>query len=369
MRVGIMARSLRSPMTGIGRYTLNLANAMTGLLEPEALTLFVTREVQGLSGLRCRKVVAPVPTPHEVFRAAWEHTLVPYEVRRRDIDVYHSPNYTLPFNLPCESVVTVHDLAFMDRRFHNTRLRLYLTLLTKLSLRRAERVIAVSRYTKGQLEERFPFLAGKVSVVYSGLDPAFAAAAKKNGSEPRKPSGKPYALFVGSIEPRKNLPRLIRAFEMTMSDTGLPHELVLCGPWGWRYKAVVEAWQRSPMRDRIRHTGYVAAEKLPDLYAGADVLMYPSLDEGFGFPIIEAMSTGTPVITGDCSALPETAGGAAITVPPSDTQAIASAMERVLTDAGLAEDLVKRGRRRAADFTWERAASETVAIYRQTAKR
>lgn len=361
-----MGRSMRPPLTGIGRYTLNLASHLATVLGPDSLTLFLTRESQDVGDMPCTRVVAPVPTPHEALRAAWEQTFVPFAARRHKIDVYHSPNFTLPAVLGCPSVVTVHDLAFMDPRFHNGRLRMYLRLMTGFSLRRASQVIAVSEYTKSQLERRFPHLSGRVSVVYSGLDPVFRRAPTENGH--RRP-GRPYVLFVGSIEPRKNLPRLIRAFGTAMASTGLPHDLVLCGPWGWRYQPVVDALRSSPMRDRIRHAGYVPAADLPGLYAGADLLAYPSLDEGFGFPIIEAMSMGTPVITSDRAAPPEVAAGAAVTVSPDDEGAIAVAIERVLTDHDLATDISSRGRERAAEFTWERAAAGTVDVYRRALER
>lgn len=360
-----MGRSMRPPLTGIGRYTRNLALHLSPLLNPP-LTMFATRDVRGLRSLRCERVTAPVPTPHEALRAAWEQTVVPYEVWRRGIDVYHSPNYTLPLRLSCPGVVTIHDLAFLDSRFHNRRLQMYLRLLTKASLRRAAQVIAVSEYTKVQLESNFPYVAGKVSVVHSGLDPAFTPMRPANGNGDGI-GAPPYVLFVGSIEPRKNLPRLIRAFEMAMTSTGLPHELVLCGPWGWRYGAVEEALRDSPMRSRIRRVGYVPSSGLRDLYTRADALAYPSLDEGFGFPVLEAMSTGTPVITTNRSAPPEVAGGAAVTVTPEDTQAIATAIATVLTDRTLARDLAERGRLRAAEFTWERAADQTLAVYRRAA--
>ncbi len=355
---------MRPPLTGIGKYTLNLASSMAKVLPPEQFTLFLTRDVGDLNGLKCERIVSPFPTPHEVFRAVWEHTAVPFEARSHKIDVFHSPNYTLPVVLPCPAVVTVHDLAFLDPRFHNTRLRLYLKLLTGLSLRRSARVIAVSEYTKGELERRFPYVKGKVSVIYSGLDPAFEVRPTDNG---RTNGARPYVLFVGSIEPRKNLRRLIEAFELVMRDTGLPHELLLCGPWGWRYKPVVEALGRSSMRERIRHVGYLPSAELPQLYAGADVLVYPSLDEGFGFPIIEAMAMGTPVVTSDRAAPPEVAGGAALTVPPESVESIASAIQTVLTDHMLASDLAERGRKRSADFTWRRAAEQTIDIFRSVA--
>jgi glycosyltransferase involved in cell wall biosynthesis len=223
-------------------------------------------------------------------------------------------------------------------------------------------VIAVSQYTRDADLEHFPFLRGKVTVDHSGLDRMFTNGYVPNG---HKRPDRPYILFVGSIEPRKNLPRLIRAFEVAMGETGLPHDLVFCGPWGWRYQAVVQAWERSPMRDRIRHAGYVPASDLPALYAGADLLAYPSLQEGFGFPVLEAMACGTPVVTSNVSAIPEIAGDAALMVPPANVDAIAHAIASVLTDSNLARDLVERGHRRARPFTWQRAAAETLEVYRQ----
>lgn len=368
MKVAIMARSLRPPLTGVGRYTLNLVQGVARLLAPSPVTLFLTRDADGLDGLDCHRVLAPLPTPHEVLRGLWENTLVPLEVRRYGIDLYHSPNYTLPLHLPCRSVVTVHDLAFLAPHFHQLRMRLYLRALTYLSLRRADHVIAVSQYTKERLEAHFPHLAGRVSVVHSGLDPLFQCPPDQEAVQEfreRRGLGRPYVLFVGAIEPRKNLPRLIRAFELAMGETGLPHELVLCGPWGWRYGPTIRAWRRSPLRGRIRHTGYVPAQALPLWYAGADLLVYPSLCEGFGFPPLEAMAVGTPVVTSDSSSLPEVVGDGAITVSPTCVEAIAEAIGRVLTEPHLAEQLRERGRLRTLQFSWEEAAAQTVTIYRR----
>ncbi len=358
-----MARSLRPPVTGIGRYTSALAGAVSDEIGPRQLTLFLTREADA-SGISAHRVVCPVPTPHESFRAIWEHTFVPLEVRRRTIDVYHSPNYTLPLNLSCPSVVTVHDLAFMDPSYHKTRLRLYLRLLTGISLKQAAHVITVSEYTKRQLEQRFPDVRGRVSVVHSGLQPMFAGP--HDGGHRLHP--RPYILFVGAIEPRKNLPRLVRAWERAMTANNLPHDLVLCGPMGWRYDASLRAIEHSPLRARIHHVGFVPETDLPHWYAGADLLVYPSLDEGFGFPILEAMAAGTPVVSSDCSAIPEVAGDAAILVDPKSVQAIANAIADVLSDRRLADDLSDRGRDRASRFTWENAARETIAVYERAAR-
>ncbi len=363
-----MARSLRPPLTGIGRYTLNVARGLSRLLSPGSLTLFVTRDAASLDGVSCARVSAPLPTPHELLRGLWEQTLVPLDVRRRGIELYHSPSYSLPLSLPCPSVVTIHDLAFLDARFHKLRMRFYLRILTQLSLRRADHVIAVSQYTREQLEARCPHVSGRISVVYPGLDPLFSSPPSEAAvREFRQGVGqaRPYILFVGAIEPRKNIPRLIRAYELAIAETGLPDDLVLCGPLAWRYGPAVRAWRESPLRDRIRHTGYVPAEQLPLWYAGADLLLYPSLCEGFGFPPLEAMASGTPVVTSDCSSLPEVVADAAITVPPTSVEAIAEAIRDVLTKRDLADDLRAQGLQRALKFTWGEAAAKTLEIYRQ----
>lgn len=368
MKVGIMARSLRRPVTGIGRYTRCLAGSVARRLAPEPVTLFLTRD-EAANGLPGEKVVCPLPTPHESLRALWEHTFVPLAVSRQRIDVYHSPNYTLPLSLPCPGVVTVHDLAFLDSRLHKTRVSVYLRLLTGASLRRARRVIAVSEFTRRRLLTRYPYLEGRVKVVYPGLDPQFAARLNGGGGAGPQMHPRPYVFFAGSVEPRKNLRRLVRAFEQAMNETGLPHDLVLAGPLGWRYEASLRAIATSPLRDRIHRPGFVAEEDLPAWYAGADLVVYPSLEEGFGFPVLEAMAAGTPVVSSSVSSIPEVAGDAAELVSPKDTGAIARAMARILTDRQLAASMRERGLARAATFTWEDASEATVSVYREAAER
>ncbi len=365
-----MARSLRPPLTGVGRYTLNLVRGLAVHPGAPAITLFLTRDAGGLDGLPCRQVRAPMPTPHEFLRGLWEQTLVPLDAVRHGIDLYHSPNYTLPLTLHCRSVVTVHDLAFLDPRLQKPTTHLYLRTLTAAAMRRADHVIAVSHYTKKQVEARFPHVAGRISVVYQGLDPTFqcppAPEAVRRFRE-RRGLSRPYVLFAGSVEPRKNLPRLIRAFERAVMARGLPHDLVLCGPLGWRYGPSVRAWEQSPLRERIHRPGYVPAHELPLWYAAADAVAYPSLFEGFGYPPLEAMACGTPVVTSDGSSLPEVVGDAALTVPPTDVDAIAEALLRVLTDPELATALRARGRRQAAKFSWEQAVTDTLAVYERVA--
>ncbi len=361
-----MGRSLRPPLTGIGRHTANLVRGLAGRLSPGDLSVYIPRDAAAaVADVRCRVVSAPIPTPHELLRGLWEQTWVARDVRARRPDVYHSPNYGLPLALPCPSVVTVHDLAFLDRRFHHRRLGAYLRFATALSVRRATHVIAVSQYTRDRMLATYPVASDRVSVVYNGLDPRYETLPSARAVQrflATIAQARPYVLFVGTIEPRKNLPRLVRAFEL-VAPKQPALDLLICGTWGWRYGAAREAIERSAFRDRIRVLGYLPSADLPLLYAGARVLVYPSLEEGFGFPPLEAMAMGTPVITSDTSALPEVVGDAGVLVDPTDVGAITAALLRLLDDEALADRLRQCGLERARRFTWDRATVETLAVY------
>jgi glycosyltransferase involved in cell wall biosynthesis len=356
-------------MTGIGRYTLNLLQHIGGSLSPDSMVVFAMRGQTPTDGVRAQRVVSPIPSGHELPRLFWEQALVPFDVRRLGIDVYHSPNHVLPLAMHCKSVVTVHDLAFLDSRLFNTRRFLYLNMLTRPSIRKADRIICISQYTKHELEQKFPWVRGKTRLVYQGLDGRFGeppTAEAVTEFKVRRGLDR-YVLFVGALEPRKNLTRLIKAFGKAVQEAKLSHDLILCGPKGWRNRSIIEAWQASPVRERIHFASYVPDEEIPLWYAGAAALAYPSLSEGFGLPALEAMACGTPVVTSNCSALPEVVGDAAITVSPTSVRAISDALVRVLTDDALARMLSKAGLEQSRRFNWETAAAETVAIYREAA--
>jgi glycosyltransferase involved in cell wall biosynthesis len=368
MKVGLMARSLRPPLTGIGRYTLNLARAVASSLSPGSLFLYLPRDSVSLNGVPARQETAPVPIPHELFRAAWEQTVVPFQARSQQINVYHSPNYTLPLALPCPSVLTVHDLAFLRGGLHNRRLQLYLKVFASIAVRRASQIICVSDATRADLESRFPSSRTRTTVIYQGLDPRFKERPAKAAIDSfRRERGleRPYLLFVGAIEPRKNLPRLIRAFERVVDDARIPHDLVICGPWGWRYGPSRDAIEASHCAGRIKRLGYVPDERLGSLYAGADALAYVSLLEGFGFPPLEAMAMGTPVITSNLSSMPEVVGDAGVKVDPRNVGAISRALALVLTDSTQAARMREAGFEQARQFTWARCARETIGVYRR----
>ena len=367
MHVAVMGRSIRPRASGVGRHVGNLVDGLAEVLPPRSLTVFLTRDAPcGLNG-RVREIRAPFPTPNEYARAFWEQTVVPLQAANLGIDVYHSPNYILPAALSRPAVVTIHDLTYLRSQLHRMTSHVYLSVLTALAVRRATAVIAVSEYTRRCIEARYPHAAGRVEVIYQGMDPGLRCPsdAEVRAFQQRIDVTYPYLLFVGTLEPRKNLVRLVAAFEALIQATGSPHHLVLIGAKGWKTATLDAAIAASPFRERIHHRGYVPDQDLPFWYAGAAAFVYPSLEEGFGLPPLEAMALGAPVVTSNRTALPEVVGDAALTVDPTDVKALANALGSILADSALAERLRQAGRCRAAGFSWSEAARRHVALYQR----
>jgi glycosyltransferase involved in cell wall biosynthesis len=370
MRVAFMGRSIRPGATGVGRYATNLVLALARRLPARSLNVFLTRDAPRRWNGDVHELRAPFATPNEYARAFWEQTFVPVQTRALGCDVYHSPNYIVPTAVTCPVVVTVHDLAYLRRSLHRLTSHVYLSALTAFAVRRAQVVVAVSEHTRREVEARYPHAAGRTEVVYEGVDPALAPPSPRGLAAFRRRMGldDPYVLFVGTQEPRKNLVRLVHAYERTIDRTGLPHRLVLVGPRGWKIDDLDAAVERSPVRERIARVGYASDADLACWYAGADLFVYPSLQEGFGLPPLEAMAFGLPTVVSNRASLPEVVGDAGLAVDPCDVEGIATAMEGVLADRDLAARLADAGRRRAAAFTWDEAARRHVAIYERAAR-
>lgn len=355
MRVGVNAQLLgHGPgyrQTGISRYVERLLAALPAALAPD----------DALVVLRSDDAIAARPGR----RAAWEQAVLPIVARRRRLDVLHAPVNVVPLLVPCPLVVTIHDLAYLRRpEVVPARRRRYFETLTRWSVRRARRVLAVSESTKRDIIELLGVSPERVAVTPLAADERFRPLPSADLDRFRRTAGiaRPYVLYVGTVEPRKNLPALLRAFDRIAPD--VPHDLVILGPDGWMTAAFYETLGAIRAGDRVRRQEFVAAEELPAWYGAADLFAFPSLYEGFGLPVVEAMACGTPVVTANVSSLPEVAGEAAVTVPPEDEAALAEAMARVLTDPALAASLRIRGIARAGTFSWSRTAELTVETYR-----
>ncbi|MCP4536800.1 MAG: glycosyltransferase family 4 protein [Chloroflexi bacterium] len=305
------------------------------------------------------------PTSRAAVRVLWEQLVQPWVLRRIDADLVHGPVFVGPLFASCPTVVTIHDLSFI--RFPNLfrpANRLYLTALTRFSARRARRLIAVSAHAAAEAAQLLDVPSERIDVVYHGVDPVFRPISTDEVAAFRERQGIPeqFVLFLGTLEPRKNLVRLVEAFARIYDDKT---KLVLAGGKGWLYDTLFARVESLGLENAVIFPGYVASDDLPLWYNAATTLAYPSIYEGFGLPVLEAQACGTPVLTSNVSSLPEAAGDAALIVDPYDVEALAAGLNQMLTNEPLRRELRERGLAHASRFSWTRTAQETASVYRQ----
>ena len=375
---------------GVSSYCRNLLTAFAAQTGGHELTAFLNdrnfRCPQGPPGLELRYTRWPAAAP--LPRIIWEQTALPLAARAAQADLVHGLVNTLPLATNAPGVVTVHDLSFLrlPERFPRHK-RLYLAALCRASVLKARRVIAVSRQTAADVRAQFGVDSRRVEVVYNGVGGRFRPLPAAQVSHFRRRMGLPsrFLLYVGTLEPRKNLSHLLRAYARWQADsaTGREVALVLAGAKGWHYQEIFDlvaelqlpmtpaaAAGRAPPaagRKGVYFPGFVPEQDLCLWYNAAGGFVYPSLFEGFGLPVVEAMASGAPVICSDAPSLQEVAGDAALIVPAQDQPALQNAFERLFTEQGLAAQLRARSLRQASRFSWERAAAETIAIYETAA--
>jgi glycosyltransferase involved in cell wall biosynthesis len=304
----------------------------------------------------------------------WTHVRLSAEVTAHPPDVLFVPAHVLPLRHPARCVATVHDLGYLAYpEAHRPADRRYLDWSTAWNARRSSAVIADSEATKADLVRAYGIEPNKVRVIYLGADPdlapvrdpeALAAARARCGI------GERYLLYVGTLQPRKNLARLIEAFGAVAGDGALRAvQLVLAGKQGWLYDDLYAQVMRAGLEGRVIFPGYVADEHLAALMSGALAFVFPSLYEGFGMPVLEAQACGAAVMTSNNSSLPEVAGDAALLVDPHDVDAIAEGLRRLVTDDALRAELVRRGFENVKRFSWEKCARETLAVLESVARK
>ncbi len=368
IQVGVNAHLLSLAETyrsaGINWYLYNLLRHLPEADPEIGYTVFLSeRRYQRAAGLHL--CFSRLPTHRPPLRILWEQVAQPWAVRQAGVDLIHGAAFVGPLASRCPSVITVHDLSFLlyPQGFRALN-RYYLQLFTRLSVRRAQRVIAVSESTKRDLVHHYGLSPARIDVVYNGVDAAFRPLPEDQVADFRGRRGLPprFILFVGTLEPRKNVMRLLHAYARL--SPGRP-PLLLIGGRGWLYDELFSAVERLHLSEEVRFVGYVPAEELPWWYNAAELFVYPSLYEGFGLPPLEAMACGTPIITSTASALPEVVGQAGILVHPADTEALAAAIEQVLADRELRERMRAAGLAQARRFSWRQTARGTVASYRR----
>jgi len=372
VRVAIDIQSLLRQKTGVGHALYDLIEALAALDAPDEFTAFYfSRRRLGLpftnDRFRERRIAFP---PGRLLSALWKTLPFPAVDRFLDhADVYHFPDFVARPVRRGKVVVTVHDLSFA--RLPETvepKNRAYLTKKVPASIERADAVIAVSDFTRRELEDLFPASRGKVHVIHHGVRRLFRPTAEGDERETAARDRVPqrYILAVGTVEPRKNLGVLLDAMALLRRDTAFDDMgLVVAGGRGWLAEDIERRLAAEQRDGRLLRLGYVPDDVLRRLYCGASALAFPTKYEGFGLPALEAMACGLPVVCSNVASLPEVVGDAALLVEDPSAEAFANALRRVLADEPLAADLRRRGLERAAAFTWQNAARQTLAVYRQ----
>jgi glycosyltransferase involved in cell wall biosynthesis len=361
LTVGVNARVLGKPEpTGVGRYTSRLLDGLCSQFGDEAeFVLFGLDEAPpALSHYDCLRT-APEPAPHSGLRAhVWEQIRFPLSLRNYDLDVLHTPAGAPPLTgIP--SVATIHDISpIVHPEWFSTKYVALYRMLTAHAVRTTDRIVTVSEFARDEIVARYPSTKAKTVAIHNGVTPR-----DWDEGESVDALARDFLLFVGAMNPRKNLRTLVESYREYRERTDDPLDLALAGP-----DRDVFASSDLPQTVGVHTLGFVPETQLTWLYRNATAFVFPSLYEGFGLPILEAMSAGTPVITSDRGAMAEVAGDAALLADPDDSTALANALARVTTEPDTRDDLATRGIARANEFTWTRAAERTMQVYRSAAR-
>jgi glycosyltransferase involved in cell wall biosynthesis len=372
--IGIDYTAAHEQGAGIGRYVRELMRALALHDDQTPYHLFVAGATRG------SLPAAPGPNfswhPTRItplwFARLWYRAQfpLPVEVFTGRVALYHATDFTLPPTLPgVRTLLTVHDLSFVRAPETATPvLKAYLDKVVPRSVRRATHVLADSQATKDDLVALYDTPPDKVTVLLGGVNPEFRPVTDMNARRAVRQRyqipDNPYIFSIGTVQPRKNYARLIEALA-ALGQEGEDVHLVIAGGRGWLDGPIYQSVEDFGLGERVHFTGFVRDEDLPALYAEARCLAYPSLYEGIGLPVLEAMACGIPVVTSNISSMPEVAGDAALLIDPYDVDALADALRRLLTDESLRSDLIRRGFDQAACFTWDRAAQQLSDVYRR----
>lgn len=373
MKIAVNARFLLpGRLEGIGWYTWEVVRRMAAAHPEDEFWLLFDRpfdERFRLGGNVKMKVVYP-PARHPVLWWLWFEVALPRVLKKIGADVFFSPDNYCSLRASTPTALVMHDVAYVHFPGYIPWLsRQYYRYFMPRYLRRAGRVLTVSEFTRQDLVRSLGIPAEKIDVAYNGPREVFRPLPEEDrrAARDRYAAGAPYFLYIGAIHPRKNVPRLIRAFDRFKSATGAPHQLLLAGRWAWQTGEVRSAWEGAGFRDQIKFLGYLDDADLAKALGAAEALTYISLWEGFGLPVLEALYAEVPVVFANTTSLPEVAGAAGIPVDPLSEESIAAAMSRLWSEPALAAELIEKGRLQRRQFNWDRTAAEVYdALWRLT---
>ncbi|MDD2485280.1 MAG: glycosyltransferase family 1 protein [bacterium] len=372
MHIVFNALALPACKTGGGVYMINLIRAISRMENGSRISVLVNRdnkchfqdiEKYHVSLMDCGPATISRPT-----RIIWEQMVLPSFIRRLKADILHAPGFVLPLAAMIPSVLTIFDMTFFSHSDkHEFMKQVYFKHFIPPSAKKANIVITISHSAAAEIERYLGIDERKIRVTHLAADRVFHPRAPEAVKQTLRSLGIPdrYILSVGTLEPRKNIPLLLSAYAELPDDLRSSYPLVLVGKEGWGRENLQHKAETLGISRHLFFTGYLTDNQLADLYAAAALFIYPSLYEGFGLPVLEAMASGIPVLTSCVSSMPEVAGKAALLVNPHDPASIATGIVTVLTDSALAERMIARGLERALQFSWEKTAAETFEAYEQ----
>ena len=365
MTIGLEARWITLPTTGFGNYANNLVNLMPHIDSARRYVVYSNQSVPEATLPLCKNLEIRVLSRRS---AIYKHLALPNSVRRtRDIDLFHFLYNAPPFVFPVPYILTIHDISYVHvPNMINIRDRLSITLQLPLTATRARHIIAVSQNTKDDVTKFLGIDPGNITVVYEGVGKQFSTITdplviRRVVDKYHLPER--YLLYVGTYLPHKNLATLLRAFGMVRARKSCGYMLVLAGSKGRNYAAIQRLVAELRLTESVKCIGFVDDEDLPVVYALSDLFVFPSLYEGFGLPLLEAMACETPVLTSNSSSLSEVGGDAVEYFDPMSQEELAYKILFLLDNPSRRDELVAAGKRRVAKFTWQRAAEETIGVY------
>jgi len=373
MRIGVDGRYIQDHFPGIGRYTYNLVMHLARIV-PQTMFCLVCDPIArntryDIEGLARSSNIEIIHTDIPTFSLAEQYQL-PRLIRRLQLDLFHSPYYLKPYRLPCPSIVTIYDVIsrLYPRYLPSRRARIIYEIATRLALRTSRRIITTSVATRDDLVKYYRVGHDRIVVTPLAADKRFGPISPDEIARVRARYRLPlrYVLYVGINKPHKNLTQLVEAWALLETREGTAgHHLILAGREDPRYPEVRHRIKALNLLEQVRVLGEIPEEDLPCLYAGASWFVFPSLYEGFGLPVLEAMACGTPVVCSNISSLPEIVGDAAITFDPTDVEGMAQALFDALGDPKRRGKMSEKARRRAQCFRWERTAQLTYQCYKE----
>ncbi len=371
MKIVIDARSVDIRQSGVGNHVTQLIRGLKTIDGRNQYGLMVTRgQLKNAPTFFDQFEVyqAPFSNENHIFGDPWEFFLLPKELRKRGVNLFHGPAFMAPpFHKGFKSVSTIHDLvAFHHPHTIPTKYAYYMRFLIHLMIRRADAIITVSEFIRHEIIQQFKVDEGRIFAVPNSVSDHFRPVddnERINALKLKYGIKKRYFLHVGNIEPRKNLVNLFRACDRIWDKLHNDFQLVVVGKRGWLYSEIFDTLKKAEFSSNVVFTGYVSDDDMPVLYSGADFFIFPSVYEGFGLPILEAMRCGVPVITSRVASLPEVAGEAALYVNPHNPDDIAEKMMTLAYDDTLKEALREKGFHQARNFSWEKTARKTLDVY------